>query len=255
MLAQLLQQILHGAAGAEQLAVQQRQIVALIDGKAVKIGVAGGIGDLSGGHRLGGSHHGLSNRLGIGFVRIEAHHGGDALRHGGSGDHHDLLLCQARALLGRHDDVLVVGQDKHHFAGGAVDLLENRLGGGVHGLTAGHNGVHAQRPEGVRKTVSGAYSHEAVPLFRGSHGVFLIFQLLLHSVQIVGAVGLTAGCQIVPLGAHILNLGQLQRAVLLGLCQGIAGNIGVNVDLEALVVLTDHQTVADAVQIGTQGLQ
>ena len=68
-------------------------------------------------------------------------------------------------------------------------------------------------------------------------------------------MGFTTGRQIVPLGAHILDLGQLQRAVLLGLRQGIAGDIGVDVDLEALVILADHQTVADAVQIGTQGLQ
>ena len=68
-------------------------------------------------------------------------------------------------------------------------------------------------------------------------------------------MSLTTGSQIVPLGAHVLDLGQLQGAVLLGLGQGVAGDIGVDVYLEALVILADHQTVADAVQIGTQGLQ
>ena len=68
-------------------------------------------------------------------------------------------------------------------------------------------------------------------------------------------MGLTASRQIVPLGTHVLDLRQLQRAVFLGFRQGVARDIGMDVHLEALVVLTDHQTVANAVQIGPQGLQ
>ena len=80
-------------------------------------------------------------------------------------------------------------------------------------------------------------------------------QLGLHRVQIVGALDVAAGGQILRLGAHVLNLGQLQGAVLLSLGEGSAGNVGVDVDLEAVVVLADDQTVADAVQIGLKGLQ
>ena len=68
-------------------------------------------------------------------------------------------------------------------------------------------------------------------------------------------MGLATGSQIVPLGAHVLNLGQLQRAVLLGLGQRGAGNVGMDMNLKAFVVLTDDQTVANAVQIGPQRLQ
>ena len=80
-------------------------------------------------------------------------------------------------------------------------------------------------------------------------------QLGLHRVQIVGALDVAAGGQILRLGAHVLNLGQLQGAVLLSLGEGSAGNVGVDVDLEAVVVLADDQTVADAVQIGLKGLK
>ncbi len=53
--------------------------------------------------------------------------------------------------------------------------------------------------------------------------------------QVVGGLGLLAGGQLVPLGAHVLNLGQLQGAVLLGLGEGQARVVGVDVDLKLLV--------------------
>ena len=57
------------------------------------------------------------------------------------------------------------------------------------------------------------------------------------------------------LGAHILDLGQLQGAVLLPLGEGGAGEFGVDVDLEGFVVLADDQAVADAVEVGPEGVQ
>jgi len=63
------------------------------------------------------------------------------------------------------------------------------------------------------------------------------------------------GRQVLGLGAHILDLGQLQRAVLLGLGESRARDIGMDVDLKCLVILADDQTVADAVEVGAEGLQ
>ena len=78
-------------------------------------------------------------------------------------------------------------------------------------------------------------------------------QFLLNGLQIVHALGLPPGGQVVPLRAHILDLRQLQRAVLLRLIERTAGNIRVDMDLERPVILADDQTVANAVQIGPQG--
>jgi hypothetical protein len=61
--------------------------------------------------------------------------------------------------------------------------------------------------------------------------------------------------QLVVLGAHVLYLGGFQRAVFLGFGQRVAGDVGVDVHLEALVVLADDQAVADAVEIGPQKIQ
>ena len=132
------------------------------------------------------------------------------------GYHDDLLLCQPHALLGRHDDVLVVGQHEHDLAGGVVHLPQNGLRGGVHGLAAGYHPVHAQIPEGRRQSVSGAYRQKAVALLGGDLRLLGLLQLRLDGVQIVGALGLAARCQIGGLGPHILDLGQLQRTVLAG---------------------------------------
>ena len=80
-----------------------------------------------------------------------------------------------------------------------------------------------------------------------------VFQFFLDGVQIIGALGGLTGGQRVGLRAHILNLRQLQCAVFLGFRQGRAGNVGMNVDLEGLVILTDDQTVADAAEVSPQG--
>ncbi len=66
------------------------------------------------------------------------------------------------ALLGGHDDVAVVGQDEHRLRRDLIDALQNALGGGVHGLPAGHHAVGAQIPEHGGKAVAGADRQEAV---------------------------------------------------------------------------------------------
>ena len=67
-------------------------------------------------------------------------------------------------------------------------------------------------------------------------------------LQIVGALRLAARGKILGLRAHILDLGKLERAVSLRLGERDARGVGVNVDLERLIVLADHKAVADAVQ-------
>ena len=147
---------LDAAVGAEELAFQQSQIVAFVDGKAVEVGVAGGVSDLAGGH-IGQS---LGHSLGVGLligVQIHHHHGGDALRHGLAGDDHHILGSQCVDLLGSHDDILVVGQDVDHLGGGFLDLAQDVLGGGVHGLTAANHIVGTQFPEQVHHALTGSH--------------------------------------------------------------------------------------------------
>ncbi|MPN12023.1 hypothetical protein SDC9_159333 [bioreactor metagenome] len=81
------------------------------------------------------------------------------------------------------------------------------------------------------------------------------FQLRFHRVQIIRTLRLFPGGQGVCLRAHILNFCQLQSAVFLGLRQSAAGIIGVDVNLEGLFVLPNHQAVSDAVQVCTQRFQ
>ena len=80
-----------------------------------------------------------------------------------------------------------------------------------------------------------------------------VFQFFLDGVQIISALGGLAGGQRVGLRAHILDLRQLQCAVFLGFRQGRAGNVGMDMDLEGLVILADDQTVANAAEISPQG--
>ena len=129
--------------------------------------------------------------------------------------------------------------------------LEDVLGGGVHGLAAADDPVGPQIKEHLGQARSGGHRHKAVLLLRrGGGGVPLLhgLQLGLYGLQIVGGLGLLAGGQLVPLGAHVLDLGQLQGAVLLGLGEGQARVVGVDVDLKLLVPLSDDQAVADGLQ-------
>ncbi len=227
-----------------------------MDLEAIEIGVPGGVGDLGGAHVFPGLLHGGGVAVPV-AVGIQHQHGGNALGDGAGGHHHDLpVLNEAHALLGGHDDVLVVGQDEHRLGGGAGDLPEDVLGGGVHGLPAGDDAVRPQIAEHGGHARPGAHCHHAELLLRRRDGgpILLGLQLRLDLLQIVGALGLPARGQLLGLGAHILDLRQLQGAVLLGLAQGRAGGVGVDVDLERLVVLADDQAVPDAVQIGPEGL-
>lgn len=88
-------------------------------------------------------------------------------------------------------------------------------------------------------------------LFRRGDGLFGL-ELLLDLFKIVRAAGGAACGKIVVLHLHVLDLGKLERAVFLRLCQGLAGDVRVDVDLEGLVVLTDDDAVADGVKIGAQ---
>ena len=83
----------------------------------------------------------------------------------------------------------------------------------------------------------------------------MALQLLLHGVQIVGALGLA--CPAARSSAWVRMFSILASSSVpyfCGLGQGLAGDVGVDVDLEGLVVLADDQAVADAVQIRPEGL-
>ena len=53
-----------------------------------------------------------------------------------------------------------------------------------------------------------------------------------------------AGGELLGLRAHIFDLCQLERAVFLRFAQRLARNIGVDVDLEGLVILADDERIA-----------
>ena len=245
------------AVGAEQLAVQKCQIIALVDVEAVKIGIARGVGDLRGGYALRGVRHRLGDGVGVAHVGIDGHHRAHALRDGGGWDDHDGLLRQADALLCGHDDVLVVRQHENGVRGDLFDLLEDALGRGIHGLSAADDAVGAKVGEDVRKALTRADREEAKVLFGlGFTGIFVLggFELLLDGLKVVGGLGLAAGGELLGLRAHVLDLRKLERAVLLRFGQRLARNVGVNVDFESLVVLADDERIADAVEEAAERL-
>ena len=220
---------------------------------SVEVGIPRRVSDLHGLHTL----HGLRHRLDVRFlvsVGVEGKHGRNTLRDGLGGDHDDLFLRQGDGLLGRHDDVLIVRENENRFRRGRVDLDQNVLRGGIHGLPALDDLVRAQLPESRRKALARADGNHAEGLLcRGESGLF--FQLFFDLFQIVRAACRAAGGKIVILHPHILDLRQLQRAVLLRLGQRLTGNVRVDMHLEGLVVLADDDAVADGVQISAQGLK
>lgn len=123
--------------------------------------------------------HGLRNRCDL-RLRVYVHHGGDALGNSLAGDDHHVFLRQALALLGSHDDVAVVGQNKHGLSGDLIDPGQNTLRGGVHGLTAGNHGVAAKIPEHGGKAVARRRWPESPRPFQGRLpcGRFLRFPVL-----------------------------------------------------------------------------
>ena len=179
--------------GAEELVLRQGQVVPLADGEAIEVGVPGGVGDLAGAHVGKALHHGggVVRLVGVG---VGGQHGGDALGHRlGGQDDHLLVLTQGDGLLGGHNDVFVVGQDVDDPSRSGVDGLEDVLGGGIHGLTASHQLIHSQVPEHGLQSGPGADGHIAELLLRGGvDGVGPLLQLLLHGVQVVGALNVPA---------------------------------------------------------------
>ena len=137
--------------------------------------------------------------------------------------------------------------------------MEDVLGRGVHGLPALDDLVDAKIAEHAREPFARAHGDAAVALFGRGRAIRLrrglAFQLLFHGLEIVGRPGLAPGGQIVVLQAHVLDLRQLQRPILLGLAQRVARNVRMYVDLEGLVILADDETVADAAEILAQRVE
>ena len=223
---------------------------------AVELAVAGGVGDHGGVHAADGLVH-VRDDLRLRLVDVQVQQRSHALRHRFGGHDDDLLLSHRDALLGGHDDVFVVGEDEDRGGRGAVDLPEDVLRGGVHGLAAGDDAVGAEVAEQILHALAGADGNDAVLLFRFGEfrlgGAF--FQLLLDFFQIVGALRAQASELVERLQAHVFDLRQLQRAELHALGQRERGHVGVHVHLDDLVVVVDDQRVADAVQIEAQRLQ
>ena len=242
---------------SSQRAIAQPEIIARVNIKAVKVRVARGIGDLHGHDAGEAAGHGrfVFARL---HCCVEREHGADALRDGLGRDNHDFARSQFRRRLRSHDDVLVVGQDEDDLRRRLFDRVQNILRRGVHGLAALNDLVNTEIAEHAGQARTRAHGDAAVALFGFCRSRLLrrlAFQLLFHSLQIVGRTGLAAGGQIIVLQAHVLDLCKFQRTILLGLAQCVTRNIRMYMDLERFVVLADDETVADAAEILAQRVE
>src|SRR5258708_15587360 len=110
-------------ADAGDLAVDERDHVAVVDLHTVNRRAPHRVRDLDGLHALeGGGHRGAVLLQVGGGVEIEE--GADTFGHGPAGDYLDRLVGQARDLLRGHDHVLVVGQDDDLVGAAGGDRLE-----------------------------------------------------------------------------------------------------------------------------------
>src|SRR5699024_4318752 len=143
--------------------------------------------------------------------------------------------------------VLVVGQHKDGLGGHALDGSQDVLGGGVHGLAAGDNGIHGQIGKDGLQALAGGHGHKAI-VTAGVHGgvdklagdgiplVLLGLGLLLQALAL-----LLAGQELL---VHVLDLEVGQVAVLDGLAKDLAGVGGVDVEVDDVVVLDADHAVA-----------
>ena len=175
---------------------------------------------------------------------------GDPLRHGAGRDDAHGLFRERNALLRRHDDVLVVREHEHGGGGGFVHLTEDVVRGGVHRLAAGHDPVGAERTEEIGHAVAGAHGDEADFLL-GRGDVRLVLGLRR------GRGGRGSGLPVGERGvlvAHILDLHGLERAVAQRFGQRAARRVRVDMDLDDIVVLHEHERVAEALEEAAQQL-
>ncbi len=106
----------------------------------------------------------MSDVVGVGVtLRVVLEKGGEAFLDAGSRDDPDRLGGLDGRLLGDRNDVVVVREDHHLFAGGHLDGEEQVGGRRVHRLTPAHDLMHAQRAEDAPNTVAGADRHHRTP--------------------------------------------------------------------------------------------
>ena len=263
--AELLEEGFGIGVAADQTAVHQGQILTGVDDVPVKIRITGGIGDHRGMDIAHCLAHGADQAL-FTLIRIEIQQRADALRDSAGGHDNDFFLRETDALLRCHDDVLVIGENKYGGGRGVLYSLENVVCRGVHGLAAGDNVVSAQFAEEVCHPVSGTDGHDAVILFGFGDKVLILLpsegggglhggELPVDGFKIICGLGFPAGLELLGLGDHVLNLGKLERAVLLAFIQRIARHVGVDMDLEDLIVIADDQRITDAGEIPAQRVE
>ena len=116
----------------------------------------------------------------------------------------------------------------------------------------------AQIPEHGGKAVAGADGKERRTAFSAAATMWPlaspVFQRFLNGVQIVGALGLPARRPASSAWVRIFSiLASSSVPYFWDSVRAHAGDVGVDVNLEGLVVLADHQAVADAVEVSPQG--
>ncbi len=135
------------------------------------------------------------------------------------------LLLIAGGLLGREDDVAVVGQKDDLVDAQRLHRLEQLSRAGVHGLAAVDDGVTAKLTEEPLVAVPG--DHRDHHRGRGVRG---------RAQPFVAGLGLLV---------HVVDLDLADRAVPESFAQDGARVIGVNVDLHEAIVADDEGAVAD----------
>ena len=223
---------MHLTAQHAELVVDHAHDVALMDLLALVGGVAHGVGDGRGVHVLGGLGHGLGVLLHA-HVGGEGQHRGDSHGHGLGGQNDHVLLRQLRGLLGREDDVGVVGQDEHVSGVGGLHRLGQILNAGIHGLSAVHDLIHHQILEDAVDALAQRNGHDAVVLQLGG-------------LRLGGSLPL--GLALAGLLEHVVHLDGVQLAQLQRILHGLAGVVGVHVHLHHGQIGDDQHAVADLLQ-------
>ena len=176
----------------------------------------------------------------LGF-RIDRQHGRNTLRDGLSRhDDHLFLLREMNRLLSSHDDILVVRQHENDFRRNGIDSVQNVVGGRVHGLTALHDNVRAEVGKQGFETLTGSNGYKAKLLLCGDDHA--LFGRVCRALNYLGGMLL----------AHVLDFNGQQRTEFQALLERLVRLVGVNVYLDDIIILDNHQRIADLVQDGAQ---
>ena len=212
-----------------------------MDRLALDLRVADSVSHLNRPDRINLRGHDLKVLV-VALLQIVADHGRDALRNRlRRYDEDPAVLHQSLGLGGGEDDIFVVRKDEYRFRMGFFDGIEHIIRAGIHGLSAFDQHIHAKSFEDIAHAVPDRDGYKSGLLLRAIFffGLFFLFPLpgRLH-------FGFAEQLLLV-LDAHVVDLHAAEAAVFKRFLKCLPRVVGVDMDLDDVVIRHKHQAVPD----------